>query len=141
MAKRKWARGRRARFICQRTGWEIPYKYATVEPGTQFWVDRRWSDGKWNQVDHEQNFSPKDIADEAPLRLATGGTEFPPETVANSLAEVSLPGGGGIIVETELSSVTCVALVDENCKTLLTDTSATLEGCFVFLEFNQVQKI
>jgi hypothetical protein len=56
-SRRKWASGKRAFVICDRTGFKIPYRRSVVEPGTGIRVDRNWSDGIWNRVDHAQNFS------------------------------------------------------------------------------------
>ena len=63
----RYAKGRRAFFICQRSGRKTPYKYLVIEPGTNLMVDRRESDGYYNIVDHPQNYSFKDFSDPAPL--------------------------------------------------------------------------
>lgn len=55
--KRKFALGRKARAICDRSGFEVAYRDTVIEPGTGLRVDKRWSDGMWNRVDHPQNFS------------------------------------------------------------------------------------
>lgn len=52
---RKFAIGKRAWAICQRGGHRIRYLDGVIEPGTGLFVDKRWSDGIWNRVDHPQN--------------------------------------------------------------------------------------
>lgn len=74
--RRKYARGRKSRAICERTGFEIAYKNLVREPGTNLRVDKRMSDGYYNRVDHPQNFSPKDLTDAQALELATGNENF-----------------------------------------------------------------
>lgn len=143
MARRggKYARGRKARAICQRGGHEIPYRYLVREPGTGFYVDRRWSDGRWNEVDHPANHPPMHYDDERPLRYPTGGTEFPASTITGTLAEVSLPGGGGLIVTEELASITCVPLQNEDCQAIMVSASTTLDTCVSFLFYRDYAKI
>lgn len=68
MVTRKYAKGKKAKAICDRGGHEVAYKDTVVEPGTNLRVDRKWSDGKWNRVDHPQNFSPKEAGDAQALR-------------------------------------------------------------------------
>ncbi len=45
--------------ICDRTGAKIPRTKAIREPGTGYFIDRRWSDGNYNEKDHPLNFAPK----------------------------------------------------------------------------------
>lgn len=66
-ARRRFARGKKARAICDRSGFEIAYKDSVIEPGTGIRVDKRWSDGMWNRVDHPQNF-PADTSENIGLR-------------------------------------------------------------------------
>lgn len=56
--RRKWAKGRKALAICDRTGFQHRMKDMVIEPGTGLLVYKTWSDGKWNRVDHPQNFPP-----------------------------------------------------------------------------------
>lgn len=56
--KRKYASGKKSFGICDRSGFKVPYKRLVKEPGTGLMVDKRWSDGRWNRVDHPQNFPP-----------------------------------------------------------------------------------
>lgn len=65
--KRKWATGRKAYGICDRGGHKVPYHRLVKEPGTGLMVDRTWSDGRWNIVDHPQNF-PADTSDAIALK-------------------------------------------------------------------------
>ena len=65
---RKYGKGKYARAICDRSGFEYPYSEMVVEPGTGLFVHKSESDGRWNAVDHAQNFSPRNLADGAPLR-------------------------------------------------------------------------
>jgi hypothetical protein len=96
--RRKYARGRRAKAICQRSGFKIDYKNLVVEPGTNLRVDKRMNDGRWNIVDHPLNYPPEDLVDEAPLRYATGDEVISQTSVfevvltdndGNALADVS----------------------------------------------------
>ena len=74
--KRKYAKGRKSRGICNRTGFEVPYRYIIREPGTNLLIDKRMSDGIWNRVDHPQNYAPKDLTDAQILKNATGNESF-----------------------------------------------------------------
>lgn len=65
--KRRWARGKKAYGICDRTGFKVPYRRLVKEPGTGLMVDRLWSDGRWNIVDHPQNF-PSDVSEAISLQ-------------------------------------------------------------------------
>lgn len=65
--KRKWARGKKAFGICDRSGFKVPYHRLVKEPGTGLMVDRSWSDGRWNIVDHPQNF-PADAGEAIALQ-------------------------------------------------------------------------
>ena len=140
--RRKYSKGKRARAICQRGGHEIPYKYLVKEPGTGLLVDRRWSDGAWNAVDHPRNFPPTDIADGRPLKYATGETDREKLTTVGTLFEVSLPGGGGIIIEETYPSVTVVPLLDSDGLILLDETSTTITDVFsrsFFLSYQRIE--
>lgn len=65
--RRKYASGKKARAICDRSGFEHAYKDMVVEPGTGLLVYNKWSDGKWNKVDHPQNF-PADVGEAIGLK-------------------------------------------------------------------------
>lgn len=57
-SRRKYAQGKKALAICDRTGFEHKMKDMVVEPGTNLLVYKYWSDGRYNIVDHPQNFPP-----------------------------------------------------------------------------------
>ena len=128
--KRRYARGKKARAICERHGGEIPYKYLIVEPGTGYLIDKRWSDKEYNAVDHPRNFPPLNLCDEAPLRNATGETDGEKLTTKGTLFEVSLPNGMGLEVEEVYPSVTVVNILGENGQLLFDETSVTITGVF-----------
>ena len=65
--RRKFAKGKKARAICDRSGFEYAYKEMVVEPGTGLLVHKSMSDGRWNRVDHPQNF-PADVNETIGLR-------------------------------------------------------------------------
>jgi hypothetical protein len=102
MSKR-YSRGKKARFICDRSGFEYPYSEGVIEPGTGLFVHKSESDGMWNLVDHPQNFSPKDLDDEKGLRNARpDGTEGQDLFIGTETdVEVILltEGGGAIVIE------------------------------------------
>jgi len=56
-SRRKFAKGKKALVICDRGGHSVLLRDTVIEPGTGLRVDKKWSDGKWNKVDHPQNFS------------------------------------------------------------------------------------
>ena len=60
---RRFTRGKKGRFICDRSGMEYPISEAVIEPGTGYMVHKSESDGMWNLVDHPQNFSFHDFSD------------------------------------------------------------------------------
>lgn len=60
--RRKYAQGKKARAICDRSGFEHAYRDMVVEPGTGLLVYKGWSDGRYNRVDHPQNF-PADVGE------------------------------------------------------------------------------
>jgi hypothetical protein len=64
---RRYAKGKRAFAICDRSGFKVPYKDTIIEPGTGLRVDKRWNDGKWNRVTHPRNF-PADTSESISLR-------------------------------------------------------------------------
>jgi len=64
-----WAKGRRARFICDRSGMEFPYREAIQEPGTGHFIHTSESDGPYNIVDHPQN-KTADLRESIALRWA-----------------------------------------------------------------------
>lgn len=74
--KRRFAKGRKSRGICERTGFEVPYRKIVVEPGTKLLVENTMSDGRWNRVDHPQNYSPRNLGDGQRLKNATGDENF-----------------------------------------------------------------
>lgn len=58
-----FAKGKKARAICDRSGFEYPMSEMVVEPGTNYLVHRSETDGMWNIVDHPQNFPPSKLGD------------------------------------------------------------------------------
>jgi len=52
----KWATGKHAWAISDRSGFRFPYREMIFEPGTNLFVHKSESDGMWNRVDHPQNF-------------------------------------------------------------------------------------
>ena len=58
MASSKFAKGVHAKAICDRSGKKYPYKEMVLEPGTKLLVHYTETDGKWNSVDHAQNYPP-----------------------------------------------------------------------------------
>lgn len=94
--KRKYASGKMAFVICDRTGFKVPYRNSVVEPGTGLRVDKRWSDGMWNIVDHPQNF-PADVGEAINLenpRMDVPEVQ-PPFLAADEDGVLILMDGGG----------------------------------------------
>jgi hypothetical protein len=60
--RKQFAKGKKAVAICDRTGFKHKRSEMVIEPGTNLLVHRSWSDGKWNRVDHPQNF-PADVSE------------------------------------------------------------------------------
>jgi hypothetical protein len=54
--KRRWAQGKKAFAMCDRTGFKHRIQDMVIEPGTGLYVYKGWNDGIWNIVDHPQNF-------------------------------------------------------------------------------------
>jgi hypothetical protein len=97
MSRRRWAGGRKARAIDQRSGFEFPYKYLIREPGTKLLIDGRESDGRYNLVDHPQNFQPKDVSDTTALRNATGGPDLRTANSDQIIAPLRAPNGRRLV--------------------------------------------
>lgn len=95
---KKFASGKRSRIIDDRSGFEVPYKKVIKEPGTNFIVHPRESDGKFNIVDHPQNYSPKNLKDATSLRWAR------PETIPVSATTTCVNEGNAIIFANEATS-------------------------------------
>jgi len=55
----RYSKGKKARFISDRSGFSYPRSQLVVEPGTGLVVAKEESDGRWNLVDHPQNKNPK----------------------------------------------------------------------------------
>jgi len=66
----RWASGKHARAICDRSGFEYSYREMVREPGTRLLVHWSESDGPYNRVDHPQNHPPHDLTDDIALRDA-----------------------------------------------------------------------
>ncbi len=56
MSKKKYASGKNALSISDRSGFQFKYTEMVKEPGTRVWVHESESDGQYNLVDHPQNF-------------------------------------------------------------------------------------
>jgi len=93
-----FAKGKRAKAICDRSGFEYPYRQMVREPGTGLFVHISESDGKWNIVDHPQNHPPEDLSDAIALRWARPTRDEVPETrmflACGGDGQVILFGGG-----------------------------------------------
>lgn len=98
-SKRRFAKGKRAFSICDRTGWKTRYKDMVIEPGTGIFVDKSWSDGKWNRVDHPQNF-PADTSENIGLKHARIDRPEPlPTYLTDESGDYILLNGVPIVVE------------------------------------------
>ncbi len=62
-SSKKYASGKNARAICDRSGYEYPMSEMVVEPGTNYLVHHTMSDGMYSLVDHPQNFPVTKIGD------------------------------------------------------------------------------
>lgn len=58
-----FAKGKNARAICDRSGFEYPMSDMVIEPGTNYLVHKSESDGRWNIIDHPQNYPPTKLGD------------------------------------------------------------------------------
>jgi hypothetical protein len=69
MSKR-WATGRKAIGICDRSGLQFPLRELVKEPGTGFLVHFTESDGRYNQVTSPLNLPPQNrsFGDSKPLK-------------------------------------------------------------------------
>lgn len=65
--RRKFARGKRATAICDRSGFKYLLRELVREPGTGLMVHKSMNDGMWNRVDHPQNF-PADTSESLGLQ-------------------------------------------------------------------------
>ena len=65
--KKRFATGRKATAICDRTGFKHILKDLLKEPGTNILVYKTWSDRDYNRVDHPQNY-PADTSESIALR-------------------------------------------------------------------------
>ena len=72
MAKKKFSSGKNAYSYSERSGERFPYDEMIKEPGTELWVHQSESDGKWNRVDHQQNYAPKNIGENQSLKHVFG---------------------------------------------------------------------
>lgn len=90
--KRRFAKGKKAFAICDRTGFKISYRDMVKEPGTGLFVDKSWSDGRWNRVDHPQNF-PADVSENIGLKNPrTDRTEPLPNYLISELGMILANG-------------------------------------------------
>jgi hypothetical protein len=91
----KYAKGKMAVFICDRSGRKYPMRMATREPGTGFLVHRQESDGLFNVVDHPQNFPSKHMQDRVALKWSNPGRN----EVANDETFLETEDGQALIFE------------------------------------------
>lgn len=71
-----FARGKYAKFICDRCGFEYPYKTRRKEEGTKAVVCRDCYDGRYDSVLHPQNHPPGKLSDNVALRDARTDVDF-----------------------------------------------------------------
>jgi hypothetical protein len=93
MAK-SFASGKRSKGLCDRCGFKFPYRKLKMEPGTNLMVDAECYDGRWNRVDHPQNFPPRDLIDAQGLRNPR--TDRP---IAEELPDYLLDHNGELILD------------------------------------------
>ena len=74
--RRKFAQGKKAVGICDRTGFKHMKKDLVMEPGTKLLVYKAWNDGAYNRVDHPQNF-PADVGESIGLKNPRPDIEDP----------------------------------------------------------------
>lgn len=110
---RRFTRGRKAKAVSQRSGADIPYKRLVREPGTGLLIDRRESDGRYNLVDHPQNFPPREKGEAIALREPN--PEYLPYEGPLILAfNVSLSGGAAKQLFLSQSDQRPFAIPEEN---------------------------
>jgi hypothetical protein len=63
----KFASGKNALAVCERSGFVFPWSEMIYEPGTGYFIHISESDGRYNAVGHPQNFPPKDTSDSESL--------------------------------------------------------------------------
>lgn len=101
-----FAKGKRALAICDRSGMAYPYREMIREPGTGLIVHWSESDGRYNAVDHPQNFPPRDLADAIALRWARPDRD---EVAADRT--LIADNDGNILVFSEDQEITLLAVV------------------------------
>jgi len=96
-----YAKGKKARAICERSGFEYPISEMVTEPGTGYRVHKSESDGKFNMVDHPQNFSFGDFSDPKSVEFARPDpmTDVEAALLAEDDFYLLLEGGGLLILE------------------------------------------
>lgn len=72
MARKKFSSGKNAYSYSERSGERFLYDEMIKEPGTELWVHRSESDGRYNRVDHPQNYAPKNIGENQSLKNVFG---------------------------------------------------------------------
>lgn len=73
---KKFAEGKKARAICDRSGMEYPMDQMVLEPGTNLLVHHTMTDGEYNIVDHPQNFPPRKLGDSMAIENPRVDREF-----------------------------------------------------------------
>ena len=82
---KRFASGKYAKAVSDRSGFVYPWREMVREPGTGFIVHKSESDGKYNLVDHPQNHVARDYSDAIALRWSR------PEVSVTAGVTVSLP--------------------------------------------------
>lgn len=88
----KWVKGKKARFVCDRSGFEYPYKEGVLEPGTGYFVHRSETDGMYNLKDHPHNYPPAKKIEGLALRHAR------PEVLTGVRDEFLLNESSGVLL-------------------------------------------
>jgi len=71
----RYAKGKNAVFICDRSGKKYPLRKMVREPGTGLLVHRAESDGQYSVVNHPLNFPPSKRSESIALRWALPGRD------------------------------------------------------------------
>lgn len=98
-SRKRFARGKRALAICDRGGHQVLLKDTVIEPGTGLRVDKRWSDGEWNRVDHPQNYSA-DVSENIGLKDPRTDRDEPKlQYLTDENGVIILANGAPILIE------------------------------------------
>lgn len=81
----KFASGKNAKAVSDRSGLTFPYREMVTEPGTLLRVHYTESDGRYNIVDHPQNFVKKTFDDGPPVQFPRPSQWYFPEYLVNEI--------------------------------------------------------